>query len=76
LLDALWCYLKKYHNLTRQPLGGFRCTDCGAPFEDMGGGVYSDREGYVEPLRKRFERRGVRGSGVGESLTRESREGG
>lgn len=71
MLESLWCYLRKYHELVRHPLGGFTCTRCGGAFSDMGGGVYSDREGYVAPLRKQFERRGVQGSGQGESITRE-----
>jgi hypothetical protein len=55
MLAWLRCLVRNRHNPARHPLGGFKCTDCGAAgadLEDMGfsGG------GYVLPMRRLFSR--------------------
>lgn len=46
MLARLRCYLRDHHNPARHPLGGFKCSDCGAAgadLEEMG----FDDAGYV-----------------------------
>ena len=53
---ALLCLLAwRRHVAVKHPLGGYRCKFCGKPgesFEDFGA------PGYVNPLRKTFDRDG------------------
>ena len=49
------CWLRSHHNPVRHPLGGFRCSDCGAmgvSLREMG----FKELGYVATPRKRFLR--------------------
>jgi hypothetical protein len=51
---ALLCAIAwRRHKPERQPIGGFRCSECGkagAGFDDFG------LDGYVKPLRTSFSR--------------------
>jgi hypothetical protein len=54
MFARLRCFLRDHHNPARHPLGGFKCSDCGAAgadLEDMG---FEDA-GYVLARRSRGE---------------------
>lgn len=71
MLEGLMCYLRKQHDPVRHPLlSGYRCASCGLALADLGEAAYSDREGYVSPLRKTFAR-GDAETGTAQSVTRE-----
>jgi hypothetical protein len=51
----LRCFLRRYHDPSRHPLGGFKCAACGTvgiDLEEMG----FEGGGYVPPLRRIFSR--------------------
>jgi hypothetical protein len=55
LFRRIRCALRGHHNPVKHPLGGFRCTECGAAGEtldDMG----FEGGSYVGPLRRTFDR--------------------
>jgi len=35
MLARLRCIIRHYHQPRRQPIGGFRCVDCGAAGADL-----------------------------------------
>jgi hypothetical protein len=50
MFARLRCFLRDHHNPSRHPLGGFKCSDCGAAgadLDDMG----FDGAGYVASRR-------------------------
>jgi hypothetical protein len=50
MLARLRCFLRDHHNPTRHPLGGFKCSDCGATGADLEEMGFEDA-GYV-PARR------------------------
>lgn len=38
MLRRLRCLIRGFHLPERNPVGGFRCADCGKPMEHMGDG--------------------------------------
>lgn len=47
------------HRPVRYPLGGFRCADCGATGADLDAMGFDNSR--VSPVRRLFERKGMRG---------------
>jgi hypothetical protein len=35
MFARLRCIIRQHHEPRRQPIGGFRCRDCGAAFADL-----------------------------------------
>jgi len=35
MFARLRCIIRQHHQPRRQPIGGFRCSDCGAAFADL-----------------------------------------
>lgn len=54
MLARLRCYLRDHHNPARHPLGGFKCSDCGAAGADLEEMGFEDA-GYVLARRPRSE---------------------
>jgi hypothetical protein len=49
------CLVRRHHEPSRHPLGGFKCLTCGAvgtSLDEMG----FEGEGYVAPMRRVFSR--------------------
>jgi hypothetical protein len=46
MLARIRCYLRDHHNPARHPLGGFKCSDCGAAGADLEEMGFEDA-GYV-----------------------------
>lgn len=57
---ALWwnrlcCFLRGQHTPVRQPVGGWRCSECGRPGADLGE-MGMDSTGYVDTLTRTWDR--------------------
>jgi hypothetical protein len=50
MLARLRCFLRDHHNPARHPLGGFKCSDCGAAGADLEEMGFEDA-GYVVARR-------------------------
>ena len=55
MLARLRCLIRTHHRPARHPLGGFRCTDCGAVGADLDEMGFEGM-GYVSPSRRLFSR--------------------
>ena len=54
MFARLRCYLRDHHNPARHPLGGFKCSDCGAAGADLEEMGFEDA-GYVLARRSGSE---------------------
>jgi hypothetical protein len=50
MFARLRCFLRDHHNPARHPLGGFKCSDCGAAGADLDEMGF-DGAGYVASRR-------------------------
>lgn len=55
MIARLRCILRQHHQPRRQPMGGFRCAECGAAGADLEEMGFAE-SAWVAPMRRSFDR--------------------